>query len=81
MTHVHAVSMAPPWVGALLTAMRVPTKNAVQVKKVIEASGLCLALLGEGCACPLATNGGFVVKATSAYIHIHTAVNCVGAKR
>lgn len=40
LTHVHAVSIAPPWVGALLTAMRVPTKNAVQVKKVIEASGI-----------------------------------------
>ncbi|CAM9777765.1 unnamed protein product [Scytosiphon promiscuus] len=36
LTHVHAVSIAPPWVSALLTAMRVPTKNAVQVKKVIE---------------------------------------------
>ncbi|CAN0554737.1 unnamed protein product, partial [Ectocarpus sp. 12 AP-2014] len=36
LAHVHAISIAPPWVAALLTAMRVPTKNAVQVKKVIQ---------------------------------------------
>lgn len=40
LTHVQPISMAPPWVGALLTAMRVPTKNAVQVKKVIEVKKL-----------------------------------------
>lgn len=43
---MHAVSIAPPWVGALLTAMRVPTKNAVQVKKVIEASSIGLDRIG-----------------------------------
>lgn len=48
LAHVHAISIAPPWVAALLTAMRVPTKNAIQVKKVIQASGGVVACIRFG---------------------------------